>query len=135
MSLGHGLRCEELVLDVDGHEAVEVVAGHVGHLVAPVVGRVVQQHADGPETGAHTGDGRGEGGRVGHVADAEEGGRLALQFGGERRAGGGVEVAEADFGALRMEGPHQRFTDAAGAARDEDGAPGERRIAGGVGGG
>ena len=112
------------------HQAIEILAGDVGHLVAAVVGGVVDQHADRAELRPHRGDRVGASAATSVTSQTwKKTGFSAPSCVASALPAADVEVAESDTGALRMEGAHQAFADAGGAAGNEDGAVRPGRVA------
>ncbi len=100
MSRCHGLDREELVAQVGVQPFVPIVGRHIGPGMAVVAGGVIHQHIRRADPRFQRGEGGPQAGDVAQVAKLV---RDVLVRCAEGRAALGVEVNEADLGALRGE--------------------------------
>ena len=126
----HGLRGEEMMAQVDVLRPVPIFDADFGDLVPLVVGRVVDENADGPELREVSLDRRPERRDVGDVAFEKERALARRPASSLARASpaSACRSTKATRALIAGEGAHDVGADAGGAAADEDDASGKARI-------
>ena len=123
-ALDHGLRREELMIEIEGESATPVIRLHLGHVVPVVLAGIVDENVHAALIAFDRGQHRAERRNVGDIAGVKSGAGFARQCKPCFRR----DVDEGHPRALRHESLHHLLADSGRAARDHDGSVLKRAV-------